>query len=57
MAADEAPAGGAMFEQAGEAEAAGGAANGIEIDDGKAAIVGELRKGEAVDQLFFDGGC
>ena len=47
---DEFPfAGGGQAVDTGEALAAGGAANDIEIDDGVLAVVGELRKRETVD--------
>lgn len=49
MTADEFPAGGSVFEDAGEAGAAVGAADGVEVDDGVMAVVGELGEGEAED--------
>jgi len=48
-----------VFEDTGEAGAAVGAADGVEIYDGIDAVVGELGEGEAEDPVFWRGcfGC
>lgn len=56
MPADKRPASGVVFEQAGKAETAVCAADGVEVDDSIMTVVGKLRQGKAKDQFFCDGG-
>ena len=56
MPADKRPARGVVFEQAGKAETAVCAADGVEVDDSIMTVVGKLRQGKAKDQFFCDGG-